>query len=123
RRAGALSVGLLGWGYSLAVRRGGVNVSGDRAVDAHFRRGAANMPIEKWSDRIGIVHLSADAHHLGDDLQSAQEQLAGDGVDIVLDFAGVKYLNSSHIARLLKLRKAVSSAGNRLVLCSVDTQV
>src|SRR5439155_24005956 len=89
----------------------------------HFRRGAANMLIEKWSDRIGIVHLCADADHLGDDLQSAQEQLTLDGVDIVLDFAGVKYLSSSHIARLLKLRKAVSIAGNRLVLCSVDTQV
>src|SRR5206468_3551764 len=87
------------------------------------------MPIEKWSDRIVIVHLSADPH-LGDDLQSAQDLVpaaissaGGAGPDIVLDFSSVKYLNSSHIARLLKLRKAMIAAGNQLVLCAVDTQV
>jgi anti-sigma B factor antagonist len=81
------------------------------------------MPIEKWSDRIVIAHLAADPH-LGDDLQSVQDQLSDRaGPDVILDFAGIKYLNSSHIARLLKLRKAVHGAGNRLVLCAVDTQV
>ena len=79
------------------------------------------MPIEQWSDRILIAHLSPDPH-LGEDMQTVQEQASG-GNDVVLDFAGVKYLNSSHIARLLKLRKAIGSAGRRLVLCAVDTQV
>jgi anti-anti-sigma factor len=81
------------------------------------------MPIEKWSDRIVIAHLAPDPH-LGEDLQTVQDQAEGDGQsDIVLDFAGVKYLNSSHIARLLKLRKAIGAIGRRLVLCAVDTQV
>ena len=33
------------------------------------------MPIEKWSDRVVIVHLSSD-HHLADDLQAVQDQHA-----------------------------------------------
>ena len=82
------------------------------------------MPIEKWSDRIVIVHLLPDPH-LGEELQTVQEQMSQPGAtaDAILDFASVKYLNSSHIARLLKLRKVISGAGNRLVLCAVDTQV
>jgi len=80
------------------------------------------MPIEKWSDRIVIAHLAADPH-LSEDFQSAQEEGAQEGIDVILDFAAVKYLNSSHIARLLKLRKVITTAGNRLVLCCVDTQV
>jgi anti-anti-sigma factor len=80
------------------------------------------MPIEKWSDCIAIVHLSADPH-LNEDLQTIQEQAPAQGTDVVLDFGAVKYLNSSHIARLLKLRKAMSLAAKRLVLCAVDAQV
>ena len=79
------------------------------------------MPIEKWSDRIVIAHLAPDPH-LGEDLQSVQEQVSGE-TNVILDFAGIRYLNSSHIARLLKLRKAIVTAGSRLVLCAVDTQV
>ncbi|MEO6434842.1 MAG: STAS domain-containing protein [Tepidisphaeraceae bacterium] len=79
------------------------------------------MPIEKWSDRVVIVHLSADPH-LNDDLQSAQEAVSPRAVDVVLDFAAVRYLNSSHIAKLLKLRKAAMAAGSRLVLCALDSQ-
>ena len=80
------------------------------------------MPIEKWSDKIIIVHLSGDPH-LGEHLQTASDEVAQRAVDVVLDFGAIRYVNSSHIARLLKLRKAVLSAGSRLVLCSVDTQV
>ena len=80
------------------------------------------MPIEKWSDRIVIVHLSSD-HHLAEDLQAVGDQHAQQPVDAVLDFAAVKYVNSSHIARLLKLRKMISSSENRLILCAMDTQV
>jgi anti-anti-sigma factor len=79
------------------------------------------MPIEKWSDRIVIAHLAPDPH-LAEDLQSVQDQVS-EQTNVILDFAGIKYLNSSHIARLLKLRKAVVAAGTRLVLCAVDTQV
>jgi anti-anti-sigma factor len=80
------------------------------------------MPIEQWSDRIGIAHL-ANEPHLAENLQSAQELTASKPVDLVLDFGAVKYLNSSHIARLLKLRKSMINEDKRLVLCALDTQV
>ena len=80
------------------------------------------MPIEQWSDRIGIMHLSNDPH-LAENLQSAQELTGSKPVDLVLDFAAIRYLNSSHIARLLKLRKSMTGDGNRLILCALDTQV
>ena len=77
------------------------------------------MPIEQWSDRVVIAHLLAEPH-LGEELQGALDRLEQGPVDLVLDFAAVKHLNSSHIAQLLRLRKAASSAGTRLVLCAVD---
>src|SRR5688500_4307417 len=80
------------------------------------------MAIEKWSDRIIIVHLSSDPH-LGENIQAAADEVAQRSVDVVLDFGAIRYVNSSHIARLLKLRKTVLSAGSRLALCAVDTQV
>jgi len=80
------------------------------------------MPIEQWSERISIVHLAADPH-LAENLQTAHELTSGKPVDLVLDFGAVRYLNSSHIARLLKLRKTMTSDGNRLILCALDTQV
>ena len=98
RRAGALSFGVLTGGVLTA------------------------MPIEQWSDRIGIAHLANDPH-LAENLQTAQEHATAKKGDLVLDFAQVRYLNSSHIARLLKLRKAMISDDKRLVLCALDTQV
>ena len=80
------------------------------------------MPIEQWSESIGIVHLANDPH-LAEDLQTAQEMTGNKPQDLVLDFAGIRYLNSSHIARLLKLRKSMSGQERRLILCALDTQV
>ena len=80
------------------------------------------MAIENWSDRIVIAHLAGDPSFT-DDLQAIGEMTNQRAFDAVLDFAGVRYLNSSHLAKLLKLRKAMLAAGNRLVLCCVDTQV
>ena len=80
------------------------------------------MAIEKWSDQITIARLSADAH-LSDDLQTLCEHAAANTIDIVLDLGSVRYINSSHIARLLKLRKQMLAQGGRLMLCAVDPQV
>ena len=80
------------------------------------------MAIENWSDRIVIVHLCAEPHFT-DDLQTIQDQAAQRNFDVVLDFSAMRFVNSSQLARLLKLRKAMVSLGNRLVLCCVDTQV
>ena len=79
------------------------------------------MPIEKWSDKIVVVHL-ADDPAFAEDMQS----LAGPvkkNASIVLDFSGVRYINSSNISQLLKLRKQLITTDARLVICGLNTQV
>ena len=83
------------------------------------------MPIEKWSENVVIVHL-ADDPQLTDDLEAMAEmqgQREPNCCGAVLDFAGVQYINSSNIAKLLKLRKQMIGNDARLVLCGVQTQV
>ena len=41
----------------------------------------------------------------------------------MLNFPGVNYLNSSNIAKLLKLRKRLLNKGQKLVLCGINTNV
>jgi anti-anti-sigma factor len=66
---------------------------------------------------------------LADDPQMTEDLLAIDQApnqgahDVVLDFSSVNYINSSHLARLLKLRKRLVSNDGRLMLCSLGTQV
>ena len=75
------------------------------------------MAVEKWSDSVVVVRL-------GDDPQFT-EDLAGlpPGFDAVLDFGAVNFINSSNIARLLKLRTQYQRSGGRLLLCNISTQV
>ena len=42
---------------------------------------------------------------------------------MVLYFSGVNYVNSSNIAKLLKLRKRVLINRRRLVFCEINTNV
>ena len=78
------------------------------------------MPIEKWSDNVVVVHL-ADDPQFTDDLEAMEESPTR--ADAVLDFAAVHFINSSNIAKLLKLRKQMSASNSRLVLCNITTQV
>ena len=80
------------------------------------------MPIEKWSDKVNVLHL-ADDPQFTDDLQGLEAQLATKPAHTVLDMAAVHFVNSSNIARLLKLRKQMIGINHRLVLCGVSTQV
>lgn len=81
------------------------------------------MSIENWSDHIVVAELQDDPQ-FSDDMNTLLDQLEDDGnVDLVLNFAGVNYLNSSNLARLLKLRKKVLSHKHRLVLCGIETNV
>ena len=78
-----------------------------------------------WSEDIAISEL-ADEPALSEELGGIIERVtkAADGVPhIVLNFAGVTYLNSSNIAQLLRLRQGVAKHGRRLRLCSVGDQV
>ena len=80
------------------------------------------MPLEKWSESVGVVHLGDDPQ-LSDDLAAALDQANPQAMDLVIDFAGVHFINSSNIAKLLKLRKQMISRDQRLVLCGINTQV
>ena len=80
------------------------------------------MPIEKWSDQITIARLPGD-QHLNEELQTLLENAADSPVDLVIDLTAARYINSSHIARLLKLRKLTVGGDRRMVLTSVDPQV
>lgn len=81
------------------------------------------MSIEKWNDHILVVELQDDPGFT-DDLSTLLDQLERThDVDVVLNFAAIHYLNSSNLAKLLKLRKKLLSGKRRLVLCGIETNV
>ncbi|MFN0136012.1 MAG: STAS domain-containing protein [Phycisphaerae bacterium] len=82
------------------------------------------MPVENWSDNILLVEL-ADDPQFTDDLSAVLEQCQNNPqADALLTFANVSYLNSSNIAKLLKLRKLVQiSNGRKLKLAAINRQV
>jgi len=84
----------------------------------------SRVPIQSWSDEILIVELQDDPV-LSDDLNALIDQVKDAcAVDVLIDFSQVSFLNSSNIAKLLKLRKIVSLAGRRhLVLCGANAHV
>jgi len=80
------------------------------------------MPLEKWSDRVIVAHLASDGL-LSDDLEAAERLISLGATDAVLDFGGVTFLNSTDLARLIKLRKKIASEDGRLLLCNIPAQV
>ena len=59
------------------------------------------MPIEKWSDSVAVAHLGDDPQ-FSEDLENAA-RLEPPGLNCVLDFSAVHFVNSSNIAALLRL--------------------
>jgi anti-sigma B factor antagonist len=82
------------------------------------------MAVDFWSEAVLLGELSDDPQYT-DDLTSIIEQCSGNSqVDVLLNFAGVSYLNSSNIAKLLKLRKLTTITNERrLKLCGINRQV
>ena len=80
------------------------------------------MGIQEWSDSILVVDL-ADDPQFADELSGALDRLEAEPRDVVLNFAAVSFINSSNVAKLLRVRKKVLSKERRLVLCNVNTQV
>ncbi|MDM8006308.1 MAG: STAS domain-containing protein [Phycisphaerae bacterium] len=82
------------------------------------------MPIENWSDNVLLVEL-ADDPQFTDDLTTVLDTVEQrTDLDVVLNFQEVTFLNSSNIARLLKLRKAVVISNRRkLHLCAISIHV
>lgn len=81
------------------------------------------MSIENWSENIIVAELQDDPAFT-DDLNALIEQLEHQTeMDVVLNLAGVNYVNSSNIAKLLKLRKRLISNRRKLVLCGIGNTV
>jgi len=82
------------------------------------------MAVEQWSETVLIGELGDDPQYT-DDLSAIVEQCTDNAqLDVLLNFANVDYLNSSNIAKLLKLRKLVTITNERqLKLCGINRQV
>ncbi len=82
------------------------------------------MAIQNWSDDVLLGELQDDPV-LTDDLNIVIDQVEKNGqTHVVLDFANVSYLNSSNIAKLLKLRKLLAATDDRkLKLCGINSHV
>ena len=80
------------------------------------------MPFERWSDQVAVVHL-ADDPQFAEDMEQAQALVKSDRVNVVLDFGGVHFVNSSNISQLLKLRKQTVAVETRMILCAMNNQV
>lgn len=82
------------------------------------------MGIQDWSDSVIVVDLQDDPQ-FSDDLNTLSDLIQKrNHCDVVLDLSGVQYVNSSNIAKLLKLRKLLQSDyPGRLRLCGVNTGI
>jgi len=79
----------------------------------------------EWSDDIAIADL-ADEPALSDELASLIDRVqsaASSSPHVVLNMAGVGYVNSSNIAQLLQLRTVLANHGRRLRICSISEEV
>ena len=81
------------------------------------------MSIESWSENILVVVLQDDPGFT-DDLSTLLDQVEQQtDADAVLNFSAVNFVNSSNIAKLLKLRKRFIGNKRRLMLCGISTGV
>lgn len=82
------------------------------------------MPVEQWSERVLLAELADDPQFTDDMLYLVEQCTQSPQFDVLLNFAAVSFLNSSNIAKLLKLRKQVAIANQRrLKLCGINRHV
>lgn len=82
------------------------------------------MPIQEWSDNVLLVELGDDPQFTDDMVALLEAVENRPGADVVLNFQNVSFLNSSNIAKLLKVRKLqVLSNHRRMKLCAINTHV
>lgn len=95
-----------------------------------------------WSDNIVLVQLS-DEPMFSDELNGLIERLeklrspaperasddapedgpVADAPHVVVDFSAVSYMNSSNIAQLLRLKRALDAMGRQLRLCAMGDEL
>ena len=83
------------------------------------------MPNE-WSE--GIVYCDlGDEPEFSEDISALIDMLKKRSIEkiphVVLNFGGVAYLNSTHIASLLRIRKRTTEGGKQLVLAAMNDEV
>lgn len=83
------------------------------------------MPTE-WSEHILISELQ-DEPQLTEELAAVYERVCADAAkspkNVVLNFAAVTYISSSHLAQMLRLRKKLTDSGKGLIVCSMSDNV
>jgi len=82
------------------------------------------MGIKDWSESIILVDLQDDPQ-FSEDMNALLDLVQKrTGCSVVLDCSGVNYLNSSNIAKLLRLRKLLhADARSKMKLCGIQTGV
>ena len=80
------------------------------------------MPIEPRTHGAYIARLIDDPG-LSTDLDALLNQALQPAARVILDFARVRFVNSSNIARLLRLRKLLIQSDGRLMICALGPQV
>lgn len=81
------------------------------------------MPIDQWSEDIFVVRLGDDPQFT-EDMNSVDQNLSYHRhVDVILDFSGVAFMNSTNISRLLSVRQKTIQGENKLILCCVSTRL
>ncbi len=80
------------------------------------------MSVIPRADDVILVRLTADPGFSAD-LDAVLSTPSRRDARVILDFAGVIYINSSNIAKLLRLRKALIQADGHLVLCAVPPRI
>ena len=80
------------------------------------------MAIQNWSDEITIVELNDDPQFT-EDLDALMDSVEKTPTDVVLNLSALGFINSSNVAKLLRVRKVMLAVDRRLVLCDVNAQV
>jgi anti-anti-sigma factor len=92
-----------------------------RIVDTELEQ---KMAVEQWSDSIILGELIDDPQFTDDITQVIEQCTNSPRHDVLLNFAEVQHLNSSNLAKLLKLRKLVAITNQRrLKLCNINAHV
>jgi anti-anti-sigma factor len=81
------------------------------------------MGIQNWSDDIILVNLAPEPQ-MGEELSSVINRIeSGESRSVVVDFGQVSIVTSSSIAKLLKLRQAITEHSDcKLILSSASSQ-
>lgn len=81
------------------------------------------MPIDSRDDRVIVARLGDDPIYTADIDAVSRLSAASKPATIALDFGNVRYINSSNLAQLLRLRKTLIEEHGRIVLCALTPQV